>query len=163
MVERVEFDASVPAQPMHKRWKTDKAPDDSDKRGKKRKRDEEIVAEGVVEDEESALPSIWPGELRKSGSTAVVIFVDRGSCRGAYREVQKAVKESKEIIWKALDAVVGVERYKSHTTLLHPAHTTLQSSINAYLSQFSALEALRTKHRKHARSEERRVGKECRN
>lgn len=112
MVERVEFDAPIPAQPMHKRWKTDKPSlDDDEKRGKKRKRNEEIiVAEGVVEDEDSALPQIWPGELRRSGSGAVVVFVDKKSARGALKEIQKAVKEAKNIAWKSGDAVVGVER-----------------------------------------------------
>jgi ribosomal RNA-processing protein 7 len=171
-VERVEFDAPIPAQPMHKRWKTDKADKkDSEQRGKKRKRNEEaLVAEGVVEDEDSALPSIWPSELRRSGSGAVVMFVDRSSARGAMKEAQKAVKEEKSIYWKSGDAALGVERkfsriplsasrntnqpagYKSHNTLTYPNPSILQASLNAYLSQFNALETLRNKHRKHARS-----------
>jgi ribosomal RNA-processing protein 7 len=112
MVERVEFDSPIPAQPMHKRWKTDKpGKQDSEQRGKKRKRNEEaLVAEGVVEDEESALPSIWPGELRRSGSGAVVIFVDKRSARGAMKEIYKVVKDSKSIYWKSGDAALGVER-----------------------------------------------------
>lgn len=42
--------------------------------------------------------------------------------------------------------------YKIHTTLTHPTPTTLQSSINAYLTQFTALESLRHKLRKTSRS-----------
>jgi ribosomal RNA-processing protein 7 len=116
MVERVEFDAPIPAQPMHKRWKTDKpGNEDGEKRGKKRKRNEEaLVAEGVVEDAESALPSIWPGDLRRSGSGAVVIFVDKRSARGAMKEIYKAVKDSKSICWKSGDAALGVERMFRH-------------------------------------------------
>jgi hypothetical protein len=114
MVERVEFDAPIPAQPMHKRWKTDKPEKGGEARGKKRKRNEEaLVAEGVIEDEDSALPSIWPGELRRSGSGAVVIFVDKRSARGAYKELQKAVKESRPVHWKSGDAALGVERKSS--------------------------------------------------
>ncbi|KAH7080013.1 ribosomal RNA-processing protein 7-domain-containing protein [Paraphoma chrysanthemicola] len=153
-VERVDFDSSIPAQPMHKRWKSDKADkQDGAHRGKKRKRDEEaLVAEGVVEDEDSALPSIWPGELRRSGSGAVVVFVDKSSARGALKEVQKAVKEGRIIHWKSGDAALGAERYRSHNTLTYPAASVLQASLNAYLTQFNALEVLRNKHRKHARS-----------
>jgi ribosomal RNA-processing protein 7 len=116
MVERVEFDASVPAQPMHKRWKSDKpATQDesaaSDKRGKKRKRtdDAAVIAEGVVEDAESALPRLWNSEVRKSGSGAVVVFVDRKSARGALKEIQKAVKEGRSVSWKGGEGL-GVER-----------------------------------------------------
>lgn len=111
-VERVEFDAPIPAQPMHKRWKTDKpGKQDGEQRGKKRKRNEEaLVAEGVVEDEDSALPSIWPGELHRSGSGAVVIFVDKRSARGAYKEIYRAVKDNKTIHWKSGDGALGVER-----------------------------------------------------
>jgi ribosomal RNA-processing protein 7 len=118
MVERVEFDASIPAQPMHKRWKTDKpGKSDGEKRGKKRKRnDEALVAEGVVEDADSALPSIWPSELRRSGSGAIVVFVDKKSARGAIKAIYRAVKENKPIHWKSGDAALGVEREPN----LHP-------------------------------------------
>jgi hypothetical protein len=114
-VESVEFDSSIPAAPTHKRFKEDakKTQDGegTEMKGKKRKRDEEVVAEGVVEDEESALPRVWSGELRRSGGCAVVIFVDKESRKGAMREVQKTVKTKRTIQWSGGDAgVVGVER-----------------------------------------------------
>ncbi|KAH7394330.1 ribosomal RNA-processing protein 7-domain-containing protein [Pyrenochaeta sp. MPI-SDFR-AT-0127] len=162
MVERVDFDAPIPAQPLHKRWKSDNpkpAPRSKDaeaeKRGKKRKRslaeDEAMVAEGVVEDEESALPRLWDSEVRRSGSGAVVVFVDKRSAKGALKEVSKAIKEGRSIAWKSGEGL-GIERYRSHNRLVHPSHTLLQSSINAYLTQFTALETLRNKTRKTARS-----------
>lgn len=117
MVERVEFDASVPAQPMHKRWKSEKpvVTEDAEQRGKKRKRNDDaaVIAEGVVEDAESALPRLWDREVRRSGSAAVVVFVDRKSARGALKEVQKAVKEGKSIVWKSRGEGLGVERKNS--------------------------------------------------
>lgn len=187
MVERVDFDASVPAAPMHKRWKSEKpAQADADGevplRGKKRKRanDEAMVAEGVLEDEDSMLPKLWSGEVRRSGSAAIVVFVDRKSARGAMKEVARAVKEGRSVVWKAGEGL-GVERefssslllltalhrhgneyselicfsptgYKSHNALTYPSPTVLQSSINAYLTQFNALETLRNKLRKTSRS-----------
>jgi ribosomal RNA-processing protein 7 len=172
MVERVEFDALVPAQPLHKRWKTDRpGAEGGGEGGKKRKRNEEaLVVEGVVEDNDSALPQIWPGQLGRSGSGAVVVFVDKRSAQGALKEIQKTVKEGKSVVWKSGDAFLGVERklcqliilphnnanklvgYKSHNTLVYPSTISLQSSINAYLTQFTALENIRNKHRKTARS-----------
>ncbi|KAA8612403.1 RRP7 multi-domain protein [Pyrenophora tritici-repentis] len=157
MVERVDFDASVPAQPIHKRWKSSQpaaTTEDAEQRGKKRKRNDDaaVIAEGVVEDAESALPQLWNREVRKSGSSAVVVFVDKKSARGALREVQKAVKEGKTVSWKSKGEGLGVERYKTHLTLQHPPPTLLQPSLNAYLTQFNALETLRNKLRKTARS-----------
>lgn len=42
--------------------------------------------------------------------------------------------------------------YKSHLALQHPTATSLQSSINAYLSQFTSLETQRARLLKHART-----------
>ena len=65
----------------------------------------------MVEDEDSALPSTWPSSLAKSGSGAVVVFVDKRSARGAWRSVCTAVKEGKEVVWRpGKDVVVGVQR-----------------------------------------------------
>lgn len=154
-VESVDFDASVPARPLHKRWKQEKRGDDESEeqqRGKKRKRnDAEVVAEGVVEDEDSALPELWASNLRRSGSAAVVVFVDKRSARGALKEIQAAVKSGRAVQWKA-GSGLGVERYKSHLALVHPSASALQSSINAYLSQFNALETQRARLLKHART-----------
>jgi ribosomal RNA-processing protein 7 len=127
-VESVEFDSSVPAAPLHKRWKAERRDDDEEQRGKKRKRsDVDVVAEGVVEDEESALPSLWAGELRRSGSAAVVVFVDRRSARGALKEIQAAAKSGKSITWSAGSAL-GVER----ESILTPIYPFLHSQIRKY-------------------------------
>ncbi|KAF2628917.1 hypothetical protein BU25DRAFT_364856, partial [Macroventuria anomochaeta] len=154
-VESVDFDASVPGRPLHKRWKQDKRADDNgdgEQRGKKRKRnDSEVVAEGVVEDVDSALPALWASEVRRSGSAAVVVFVDKRSARGALKEIQSAVKSGRAIEWRS-GSGLGVERYKSHLHLTHPSASALQSSINAYLTQFTSLETTRAKLLKHART-----------
>lgn len=122
-VESVDFDASVPARPLHKRWKQEKRSEDDgeEQRGKKRKRNEpEVVAEGVVEDEDSALPALWASELRRSGSAAVVVFVDKRSARGALKEIQAAVKSGRAVEWKA-GSGLGVERefHFSNSKIVH--------------------------------------------
>lgn len=107
-VSHVEFDSSIPAAPEHKRWKGNAAP--GAKAGVKRKReDREIVAEGVVEDKESALPRTWSAEVRGSGSCAVVVFVDRKSMAGAWKEVKRVVKEGESLRWD-VGETVGVDR-----------------------------------------------------
>ncbi|KAF2259572.1 hypothetical protein CC78DRAFT_537017 [Lojkania enalia] len=150
-VASVVFDSSVPAAPTLKRWRTDAGKKDGEQRGKKRKRDEEIVAEGVVEDETSSLPKIWPGELRRSGGCAVVVFVDRGSMKGAWKEVQKVIKERREVQWKGSEGL-GVERYRKHHAMKYPPREALQASINAYLSQFNRAELARNRLRAKQRS-----------
>lgn len=111
MVERVDFDSPVPAAPLHKRWKASSSSGQEQQSGKKRKRenDEALVAEGVLEDDESMLPAVWPSALKKSGSGAVVVFVDRKSARGAWKAVHSAVKEGRRIPWTAGEGL-GVER-----------------------------------------------------
>ncbi|KAF2868697.1 ribosomal RNA-processing protein 7-domain-containing protein [Massariosphaeria phaeospora] len=157
-VERVEFDSGVPAAPLHKRWKAEPGTKKlnggagEEQRGKKRKRDEDVVAEGVVEDEASALPKTWGSELRRGGGAAVVVFVDKRSARGAMTEVQRAVKEGRQIKWIAGEGL-GVQRYTLHNQLQHPPPATLTPSINAYLTQFALTETARTRLRKKARSE----------
>ncbi|KAH7138548.1 ribosomal RNA-processing protein 7-domain-containing protein [Dendryphion nanum] len=149
-VESVEFDTAVPAIPSVKRWKTNNAAGGESK-SKKRKRDEDVVAEGVIEDEKSALPKIWNTELRKSGGCAVVAFVDRPSMKGAWKEVQRAIKEGKEVTWMQGDGL-GIERYKSHNTLRYPPKALLQASVNAYLTQFTRTEVARNRVRAKQRS-----------
>ncbi|KAL5417748.1 hypothetical protein PMIN03_001447 [Paraphaeosphaeria minitans] len=163
-VESVDFDASVPAEVAHKHFKPAEVSggkkDGPESRGKKRKREadgngnggkSDMVAEGVLEDDDSALPRIWSAPVRRSGSGAVVVFLDKASMRGAFKEVHKAIKEGKTIAWKGGDAS-GVERYKSHLALLHPPTTLLSSSTNAYLGQFDAAAAQRSRALAHLRS-----------
>lgn len=113
-VESVNFDASIPAVPTHKRWKEEaptKGKGGGESKGKKRKREEmaDVVAEGVLEDDESALPRIWNGEVRRSGSGAVVVFVDRKSMKGALKEVQRVAREGREVRWSGGEGL-GAER-----------------------------------------------------
>ncbi|KAF2189210.1 hypothetical protein K469DRAFT_723961 [Zopfia rhizophila CBS 207.26] len=157
-VSSVEFDTAVPAVPLVKRWKDDgkivkvgEGEGDEGKRGKKRKRDEDIVAEGVIEDEKSALPKTWDREIRRSGGCAVVVFVDRGSCKGAFKSIQKVVKEQRSIQWVGGEGL-GVQRYKTHHSLSFPSKESLQSSINAYLTQFNRAELARNRLRAKQRS-----------
>ncbi len=115
-VERVDFHSSVPAAPARKRSKDSSAEkariredEEGAVKGRKRKRDEEVVAEGMVEDEESALPRIWSSELRRGGSSAVVVFVDGRSCKGAMKEVKRVVEEGASVWWRGGEGL-GIER-----------------------------------------------------
>lgn len=92
----------MPAAQAVKRWKTENT---GENRGKKRKRDEDVVAEGVLEDEESALPRTWDRELRRSGGCAVVVFVDNKSAQGAMKAVERAVRKGISVKWAEEDGL----------------------------------------------------------
>lgn len=63
------------------------------KPGRKRKRNAEDVPQ------ELELPGVWDREVLKSGSSAVVIFVDRASAESALKHCKKAAKTQKEVQW----------------------------------------------------------------
>lgn len=66
------------------------------KKSRKRKR-----AEDGGEDGEGArlLPETWDREVRRSGSTCVILFVDESSRDVALREARKASKSGREVVW----------------------------------------------------------------
>lgn len=119
-------------------------------KSKKRKRDE-VAAEGVIEDEETRLPQTWEEEIRSSGSSAVVVFIDRASAKGAMREIERVVKKPTEILWECRQRL-GEKRYQTHHTLAFPPKPILQKSINAYLSAFTRAEAARNRLRARQRA-----------
>ena len=97
-VESVEFDTAVPEAPTVKRWKEENN-SAGESRGKK-------------------LPKAWNSELRKSGSGAVVVFVDQASMKGAWKEVQRAAKNNRLVTWKQSEGL-GIEREYIAVGLFH--------------------------------------------
>jgi len=137
MVERVEFDGAVGVGRGKGRGLSASAENLMDngeasqggKGGKKRKReiDESVMADGVVENEENALPKLWSREVLTSGSGAVVVFVDHKSSRGAMASLKQIVKDgSTSIVWKGGEGC-GVDR-KYHPPPFS-CHTRYRSGI----------------------------------
>ncbi|KAH0553296.1 hypothetical protein GP486_006578 [Trichoglossum hirsutum] len=120
---------------------------------KKRKRDR-------MDQEDKAageLPETWDRELHLSGSTALIVFVDKGSLEATTRAL-KLYGKGKLALWgKGVEGgkvpALGSERYLAHHTLCYPPSSTLQSSINAYLTTFAAAEAARARHLAQKRQE----------
>ena len=118
------------------------------KKGRKRKRGAEDGAQTTGE-EVGLLPETWDRGVHRSGGTAVVRFVDRASAEMALREARRAVKSGKEIVWGAgvgdKIPALGSARYLAHHKLRYPDPAVLQSSVDAFMTAFSAQEAERTK------------------
>ncbi|KAJ9648214.1 hypothetical protein H2199_001067 [Coniosporium tulheliwenetii] len=106
--------------------------------GQKRKRNADDVPQ------ELELPAVWDREILKSGSSAVVVFVDRASAESALKHCKKAAKTQKEVRWTPEDGL-GEKRYLTHHTLRYPPKPILQSRVNNYMAAYHALETARSR------------------
>lgn len=132
----------------------------SAKESKKRKRgQEEDEGQGEIE-----LPSIWDRELRRSGSTAVVVLVDEKSVELALKTIRKlhrrAGKGKSENTWPVWgegvaesEKVTGSRRYALHNKLRFPDPRELQENIDLFMTVFNARESSRAAAAKRARNE----------
>lgn len=116
---------------------------------KKRKRGQDENEAATAPAEVGKLPEVWEREVHRSGGTAVVTLVDKASADLALKEARRAVKQGKEVAWGAgvEDKVpsLGSARYLSHHKLRYPPHSTLQASVDAYMTAFAAQEAARAR------------------
>ncbi|KAK4982371.1 hypothetical protein LTR66_009311 [Elasticomyces elasticus] len=112
-------------------------------KGKKRKRD------GLLGSDDGNLPETWDRDLRSSGGTAVATFVDKTSAELAVKEAKRAAKSGREIVWgKGVGekvAPLGSARYLTHHRLRYPPASSLQKTVDAFLTSFSAAEAAHAK------------------
>lgn len=108
----------------------------------KRKRKEEKELEEVAMD--MRMPRVWKNDLRRSGSSAVIVFVDAASMQRAWKACRAAVKDGERVEW--VDGRdLGETRYRMHQELRYPSRRTLQEKVNSYLTAFSTLEEARSK------------------
>ncbi|KAI9788239.1 MAG: Ribosomal RNA-processing protein 7 [Candelina submexicana] len=123
--------------------------------GKKRKRAEDRAVEEYSE--ASELPKTWDRDLHRSGSTAVVVFVDKASAETGFKAARKAAKEGTKIYWgdgvEGKVPALGSARYLTHQRLTYPSPSILLSSVNSYMTTYSNLEASRAAAATRARNE----------
>ncbi|KAK0278766.1 hypothetical protein LTR35_009030 [Friedmanniomyces endolithicus] len=125
-------------------------------RGKKRKRglgNEEVDAEGR---EVGGLPEVCEREVRGSGGTAVVTFVDRASAEMAVREARRAARSGRRVVWGAgvegKVPALGLAGLRADHALRYPDPAVLQQSVDDFMAAFSAQEAVRAKELARVRS-----------
>lgn len=139
-VEKVEFEGTRVGKGITAQVAPVKA------KSKKRKRGSE---EAEAPEEIGLLPETWDRDLHRSGSTAVVTFVDQASKDVALKETRRAVKARREIVWgRGLEGKVpplGSARYLAHHKLRYPDTAALQNTVDAFMTAFAAQEAARTK------------------
>lgn len=110
--------------------------------GKKRKRPHKEDVEVEVE-----LPRVWDRELRRSGSSAVVVLVDEQSVEStlkAMRRLHKAKKEASWPVWgegvEGKVPLLGSARYLSHQKMRYPAAAELQANVNSFMLHWNRQE-----------------------
>lgn len=99
-IENVEFEGSrskVLRPPEEEALAATEEADSTKKKGKKRKRGDE--GSTAMDLKRAALPGTWDRELHRSGSTAVVVFVDRASMDASLKAVSRARKVGKNPLW----------------------------------------------------------------
>ncbi|KAK8187432.1 ribosomal RNA-processing protein 7-domain-containing protein [Phyllosticta capitalensis] len=110
------------------------------KAGKKRKRG----ANTDVDFTAIELPQTWDKEILKSGSGAVLVFVDKASAELALKEVARAAKKKSEVRWKGEDGL-RIERYRIHHHLTFPPRDLLQTTVNTFLTKWANMEGARAR------------------
>jgi ribosomal RNA-processing protein 7 len=110
---------------------------------KKRKRGHEDAS---LELDES-LPEVWDRPLHRSGSTAIVVFVDTKSVEAvlkSIRQIHKSGKTERFPVWgRGVENKVpplGSSRYITHHELRFPDVHTLQMNVDAYMTVFNSRE-----------------------
>ena len=103
----------------------------SSSKTKKRKRAAEKAEaeEAIAQQLEAGFPPVWDRPVHRSGSTAIVVFVDKASMAAALKAVRAAIKSSKTITWGegVEDHIppLGVERMLPfHTSTVDPVPLT---------------------------------------
>ncbi|KAI0997367.1 hypothetical protein K3495_g10817 [Podosphaera aphanis] len=110
------------------------------------------------------LPSIWDRDLRKSGSSAVVLLVDSRSVEKTIKVVKKLHQRHKSSkntnsIWPIWgdgipDSVfaLGSTRYLTHQKLRFPNKDELKLDIDAFLTEFNTREEAQREQEKRAKN-----------
>ncbi|KAF2668218.1 hypothetical protein BT63DRAFT_270986 [Microthyrium microscopicum] len=150
LVERVAFEDDN-AENAQIRVKGQVWDEQTDKKGsKKRKRGTE--QDGDIVSTAKVLPSTWSCQTQRSGSSAVVVFVDRATADTVMKECRKRAKKGLSVPWTQAHEL-GLARYKEHHSLTYPPRDELKAKVNSYLAEYAILEEVRSKKMKQLRNE----------
>src|ERR1700760_288079 len=168
LVDRVEFeDNEVKSSSVLVKGENWRKEGEAQVNGKKRKRDRGTDHEDA---NRLALPATWEFKISRSGSCAVVVFVDRATAEAVLKECVRMAKRKEKVEWRSMEEL-GEKRkymcleiwteadlylfsgYRKHHALTFPPRDVLQSNVNSYLAEYATLEQERAKKLKQLRSE----------
>ncbi|KAJ5108705.1 hypothetical protein N7456_005380 [Penicillium angulare] len=101
-----------------------------------------------------SLPNTWNRQLHKSGTHAIVIFVDRSSMESSLKAATKASRKNTTLIWgEGIESRVpelGIKRYRTHEKMRYPNRAEVLRSVNDFMTVFEQVAEAkkREEHRK---------------
>ncbi|KAJ4504165.1 hypothetical protein HRR83_008588 [Exophiala dermatitidis] len=126
--------------------------------GRKRKR---ITAEELEAGlDRFTLPHVFDSHIHPSGSSAVVVFVDRPSMELTLKAARRLAKSRTAIVWggdgteqKPVLPHLGLMRYEHHKHRQFPSSKELLRSVNGFMTAWSQLEEARSRETARKRQE----------
>lgn len=93
------------------------------------------------------LPRVSDREIRTTGSTAIVVFVDRPSMELSLKAARKATKAGQEIKWgdgiEQKLPTLGLKRYERINQLRYPSRRELLRAVDDYMTAYAQMEDVR--------------------
>lgn len=93
------------------------------------------------------LPHVSDREFKTTGSTAVVVFVDRPSMELSLKAARKATKAGQEIVWgdgiEQRLPTLGLKRYERMNKLRYPSRRELLRVVDDYMTAYAQMEDAR--------------------
>ncbi|KAL4901801.1 hypothetical protein BDW74DRAFT_181519 [Aspergillus multicolor] len=108
-------------------------------KSKKRKRVTADELENRLD--EISFPSTWDRQLHRSGSHAIVVFVDKASMEASLKAAKKAARKASTITWgegiEDRTPSLGLQRYITHQRACYPPRAELLRTVNEYMNVFA--------------------------
>ncbi|KAI1608390.1 meiotic recombination protein DMC1 [Exophiala viscosa] len=97
--------------------------------------------------DEYSLPNPFDSEIHQSGTTAVVVFVDKPSMELALKAAKRVAKSGRPVGWGhgAAGTRLGLTRYEHHKHLQYPSKKELLRSVNGFMTAYAQLEEARSR------------------
>ncbi|KEF56587.1 uncharacterized protein A1O9_06776 [Exophiala aquamarina CBS 119918] len=96
-----------------------------------------------------SLPKVFDSEIHGTGSTAIVVFVDRASMELTLKTARRAVKTGATIEWEdtaqSTSPRFGLTRYEHHKHLKFPSRKKLLRSVNGFMTAYAQMEEARSR------------------
>lgn len=132
---------------------------DPQQNGSRKRKRQQQNTEGVLASNGGDLPRVWDRDIHRSGSTAVVLFVDSKSTENVLKAVRKVHKTGSFPIWgigpegqKVDSPPLGSKRYLTHHSLMYADKAVIQASVDAFMSDFNSKEEEAARAAKRARN-----------
>lgn len=114
-----------------------------------RKRKRMTVEEIEVGLESYSLPAVFDSHIHQSGSSAIVVFVDKPSMDLTLKAARRIAKARKSVLWgESAGSILprlGLTRYEHHKHLQFPSRKELLRSVNGFMTAYNQMEEARSR------------------